>query len=524
MVSRIVIDTFKKQFKQDLSSEYNLLKFCAKHSLHEFLRQAWPTIEGDTPFIDNWHIEAIATHLEAVYRRKIKKLIINVPPRTGKSNLISIAFPAWVWLQKPTERFLTVSCINSLSLEHAMRCRNLIESDWYQSRWGDIYKLAKDQNAKSYFQNDKTGYRQATSITSKTVGKGGSIIIIDDPNDPGDLSEVKREAVINWWTQKISTRSNNPKEDCKIVVQQRTHEQDLTGYIRKNDINEDWTELILPLEFETNRRCCTVPLGINIANWHDPRSKEGELLVPSRIGLKEVAELKKSLGSYGYAGQCQQRPSPADGGIIQRRWFKYWKSNKLPKFDYIIQSWDTAISDSPTASYSACTSWGVWSDKSGDNLFKTMLLSMWRDKIIYPDLLKRAKRLHRNYYDVHKHNYSAHIGQRVDICLIEAKATGDPLIRDLRKTGIMAIPYIPKGDKTSRVQHTAPYIECGCIYLPTEKNNPEQLQPHAEDFLENVITFPNSESRDLVDTMSQVISYLRDYHLASYSTDEEEED
>nr|MBP9778392.1 hypothetical protein [Rickettsiaceae bacterium] len=218
-------------------------RYLTTGSLYEFFKAAWPYIEGNMPYVDSWHIRAIAEHLEAVYARQIKKLIINVPPRTGKTNLISVAFPAWVWIHNPSERFLTVSCVNSLSLEHAQKNRALLESNWYQDNWGYRFPLLKDQNVKSFFQNTKTGYRQSTSVVSKTVGKGGSIIIIDDPNDPGDLSEVKRENVINWWTQRMSTRSNNPANDCRIVVQQRTHENDLTGYIRKNDSDSDWVEL-----------------------------------------------------------------------------------------------------------------------------------------------------------------------------------------------------------------------------------------------------------------------------------------
>jgi len=298
----------------------------AEASLYEFFKAGWPYIEGSMPYMDSWHIKAIAEHLEAVYARQIKKLIINVPPRTGKTNLISVAFPAWVWIHNPAERFLCVSCTNALSLEHAQKNRSLLESSWYQDNWGYNFPLLRDQNVKSFFQNTKTGYRQSTSVVSKTVGKGGSIIIIDDPNDPGDLSVVKRETVINWWTQRMSTRSNNPANDCRIVVQQRTHQNDLTGYIRKNDSEEDWVELVLPLEFEEARKCITVPLGIDQVIWEDPRSFEGEVLSSLRFNKKQVDDFKRSLGSYGYAGQCQQRPSPVGGGILKKKWFKPWES------------------------------------------------------------------------------------------------------------------------------------------------------------------------------------------------------
>ena len=139
-------------------------RYLSAGSLYEFFKSAWPYIEGNMPYIDSWHIRAIAEHLEAVYARQIKKLIINVPPRTGKTNLISVAFPAWVWIHNPSERFLTVSCVNSLSLEHAQKNRSLLESNWYQDNWGYRFPLLKDQNVKSFFQNTKTEYRQSTSV------------------------------------------------------------------------------------------------------------------------------------------------------------------------------------------------------------------------------------------------------------------------------------------------------------------------------------------------------------------------
>ena len=210
--------------------EIELSSINAELSLYEFLKQAWPIIEGKTPFIDNWHLKVIAEHLEACYRREIKNLLINVPPRTSKTSLISIAFPAWVWLQNPEERFMYASYAHSLSTEHSLKCRRLIESDWYQERWADKYQLAKDQKAKMLFENNKGGCRIATSVGSVATGKGGSIIIVDDGNNARDgESGAKRESTNSWWDQVWSTRLNNPLHDVCIVVQQRIHEKNLRG-------------------------------------------------------------------------------------------------------------------------------------------------------------------------------------------------------------------------------------------------------------------------------------------------------
>ena len=498
----------------------------AELSLYEFLKQAWPIIEGKTPFIDNWHLKVVAEHLEACYRREIKNLLINVPPRTSKTSLISIAFPAWVWLKNSEERFMYASYAHSLSTEHSLKCRRLIESDWYQNNWRWKYKLAKDQKAKMLFENNKGGCRIATSVGSVATGKGGNIIVVDDGNNVRDgESEIKRASTNSWWDQVLSTRLNNPLRDVRIVVQQRLHEKDMTGHIIANDSESEWVKLIIPMEFEEKRKAKTVILpSTNGQIWEDPREKEGELLWPERFPPNIINRLQRELGSYGYAGQYQQRPSPLTGGILQRDWFKKYQSPYLPRFNYIIQSWDTAISDSSTAAYSACTTWGVWCENVEEGLYKVILLSMWRGRVGYPELRDRAKRLAKDYKDIGVNNNLLPAQSRIDCCLIEAKATGDPLVRDLRLAGVPAIGYQPKGDKTSRVQRVAPSIECGLVYLPTEEKNRDKLVPFADEFLESVITFPNSDSRDLVDTMTQALSYLRDNDILPHPSDEREKE
>lgn len=287
----------------------------AEISLYDFLKQAWPIIEGKTPFIDGWHIQAIAEHLEACYKREIKNLLINVPPRTGKTGLISVAFPAWVWLHNPEEKFMYASYASSLTIEHSLKCRRLIESNWYQENWGHLFKLSKDQNAKSFFDNNRTGYRIATSVGGTSTGKGGSTLVVDDGNSAADgASDAKREGGNNWWDQVWSTRLNNPKKDVRIVVQQRIHEKDISGHIMANDDAGEWVKLILPMEFEEKRRSRTIVLpSTNGQIWEDPRATEGQLLCEERFSEKEINKYKNELGSYGYAGQYQQRPAPEEG-------------------------------------------------------------------------------------------------------------------------------------------------------------------------------------------------------------------
>jgi len=486
---------------------YNIEVSKAEYSLYDFFRQSWPIIEGSTPFMDSWHIQAIAEHLEAAYERKIKKLLINIPPRTGKTSLISVAFPAWVWIQNPEEKFMYASYAGSLGLEHSLKCRRLIESDWYRSRWDSVYKLAKDQNAKGYFENNKGGYRISSSVGGTSTGRGASILIADDPNGAQEaVSEAKRTTANAWWDQVWSTRLNNPKKDVRIVVQQRIHENDISGHIMNNDTEGDWVKLILPMEFESSRKSRTIVLPTTEGKiWEDPRVEDGQLLCEERFSSKEINAYKSELGSYGYAGQFQQRPAPEEGGIIKKAWFQWWKDSTPPDIEFVLQSWDTALTAKEMSAYSACTTWGVFYDHN--YIENVILLSMWRGRIEYPELREMTKRLYFDYRDTGPVRNPEFKGRPVDMCLIEAKASGDPLIQDLAAASVRAIPFVPNkyGDKIQRVRLITPLIEGGRVWLPAKPPKYERLLPYADEFLEAISCFPNSESRDLVDTMAQAL-------------------
>lgn len=486
--------------------------FKAELSLHEFLKQAWSSIEGDKPYTDGWHIQAVAEHLEAVANRQIKNLIINIPPRCSKSSLVSVAFPAWVWLHKAHEQFLYASYALSLSLRDSVKCRRLILSPWYQQRWGDKFKIVGDQNTKGRFDNTKKGYRIASSAGSSITGEGGSILLCDDPNNAQDgESKVTRENKIDWWTQVWSTRLNDKSTDCRIVIQQRIHERDITGYVIDHDDLGEWTKLILPMEYMEKRCTVTVVLPSSAPHvWQDPRQNEGDLLWPERFDAKGVASLKQALGSsYAIAGQLQQMPSPEVGGIIKKEWFQWWKDTTPPVIEMVVQSWDTAFSAGKVSPYSACTTWGVFYDHN--DIENIILLSMWRGRVEYVELRDRAKRLYFDYRDTEKEKDPKLKGRPVDMFLIEAKATGDPLIRDLAVGGIQALPINPtgKGDKIKRVHFVTPLIEGGRVWLPARGPKFDTLLPYADEFRELAGSFPNLESNDVIDTMSQALMKLK---------------
>ena len=488
-----------------MSTNFSDKRF-AEVSLYEFFKQSWHVVEGNTPYVHEWYLEEIANALEDCFYRRIKNLLINLPPRKGKSNLISIAFPAWVWLHNPQERILTASFSNDLSLKIADKSRMLIKSHWFQQRWGDRFKIRRDADSKSYFANDKTGCRISTSVGSFVTGMGGSIQITDDPNDPSGESEATIDAINIWWSQKWFNRLNDIANDVRIVVQQRSQSQnDISGNIIAKDIDGQWVKYIVPMEYEANTK----------SDFKDRRTKECELL-SVRDTPEVIRQLKRQFGSSGYAAQYQQRPAPLEGGIIKKAWFKPYTYG-TPELEYILQSWDTALTGKDDSSYSACTTWGVFEDQYGNN--QVILLSLWRGKIEYPELRARVKRLSLDYMDVGQEVPKGKHFRQPDMILIEAKASGDPLIADLNRAGIYATPFVPNkyGDKIQRVRLVTPLIESGVVWLPTKN---DKLVDFANEFVTAISYFPNTDSRDLVDTMTQALIKLKDSHMINHPKDE----
>jgi hypothetical protein len=204
----------------------------ATRSLRQFVPQAWAVVEPSTPFVPGWHIDAIVEHLEAISRGQIRNLLINVPPRHMKSLLVAVFWPAWEWIRWPERRWLFSSYGAQLSIRDSVKCRRLIESPWYQQRWADRFALTSDQNAKSRFDNDRSGYRLSTSVGGAVTGEGGDRIVCDDPNNVGEVeSDSVRKTTNDWFDVVMSTRANDPKTVGRVVVMQRCHQQDLSGHL-----------------------------------------------------------------------------------------------------------------------------------------------------------------------------------------------------------------------------------------------------------------------------------------------------
>lgn len=310
-----------------------------RRSLYEFTRDGWHVLEPGNPFIDNWHIHAMDEHLEAVARGEIRNLIILVPPRFQKSLSAAVFFPVWVWAEiNPAFRWIFGSYSQEFAFRDSVKCRDLICSPWFQSNYGDRFSLKGDQNQKSKFENDKTGYRIATSVGGGGTGEGADCIVADDAHKVGEAeSPVKRAEVLRWWNETMATRGNDPKTVRKIIVMQRVHQNDLAG--DQIDRNLGYEVLRLPMKYEIEEKKRATIIGFT-----DPRTQEGELLWPERFPLQEVNELERSLGPYATAGQFQQRPAPREGGMFKRSWFEIIEH--LPPVNIRwVRYWDKAFTE-----------------------------------------------------------------------------------------------------------------------------------------------------------------------------------
>ncbi len=491
-----------------LTDEEQKIKTLCQKSFHAFVRYAWHIMNPSIAFIDGMPLQVICEHLQALYEGHIPNLIINIPPRMGKSTLAAIAFPAWVWTKSPGYRFLYTAYAQSLSVRDSSACRRLLLSPWYQNLWGRKFSLLHDSNTKLRFHNNKGGFRLCSSVGGSNTGEGGDIIIADDPNNVSDsTSELIREGTNEWWSSVMSTRVTNLSTARRLVIQQRCHSRDLSGYILSS-YADDWVHLNLPMEFEKHRRCKTIVLPSSSPRiWRDPRRKEGDLLWPELMGPKEVEKLKRFFkhDTYRISGQLQQRPAPEGGGIIKTDWFQPFTESEYPEFIYILQSWDTALTKKDSSAYSACTTWGVWEDQKNGHR-NIMLLSLFAERLEYPELRKMAVRLSNNYFDTDqeeplKYKVAPHL------VVIEEKVSGYSLIQDLSRANIPISAFKPNkyGDKVARARKTTHLMENGRIFLPTEHPDYTEYTQEAQRFLEACSLFPNGESNDIIDSMSQAL-------------------
>lgn len=477
-----------------------------EESLWSFTRWAWPMLEPGREFIDNWHLHVICEHLEAVTRGEISRLLINVPFRTSKSTYTSVAWPAWSWLQRPSMQWLCGSYAEKLAIRDSLKMRRLVQSPWYQELWPERVVLTGDQNEKKRFQNTANGYRIAFGMNAGVMGDGGDCLLIDDPHDrQGAASDVQREEALDQYDQALVTRLNSPDTDPIVIIMQRLHEKDLAGHVLED---KGWTHLMLPMSYEPLRKCVTTWKG---HKFEDPRTEAGELLWPKRFSKLTVARLERQLGEYATAGQLQQRPAPAGGGILDVTKYRLWPHNKaLPIFDHIIQSYDTAFTDQTQNDPTACTVWGTFTHtEAGFTTRNAMVLEVWTDHMNYPALKKRMR---EDWKAVYGGDDSDPLNKprRADALLVEDKGSGISVRQDLLISGLPVMKFNPgEASKTARAQLAAPQLDAGVLWLIESRKDKGQPVKWARPLVEQSRVFPNGEHDDLVDTKTQAVIYMQ---------------
>lgn len=451
-------------------SDRRLLIAIIRTHLSSFVQKAFQTVSPGDVYSHNWHIDAIAWALHQCLERRIKRLIITLPPRSLKSIAVSVAFPAFVLGKDSTQRIVCVSYSQELANRHARDCRAVMVSDFYR-RIFPRTRLDRDKNTQAEFTTTRRGFRMATSVGGTLTGLGGKIIVLDDVHKPEEaLSDTQRNAVNDWFRNTLLSRLDDKGNDVIIIVQQRVHEQDLVGILLEQG---GWSHLDLPAIAEERQ---VIPLGRHLVHVREV----GDVLHPEREPYEVLMELKAMMGSYAFSAQYQQSPAPLGGGIVQVGWFQtYAEPPERRDGDLIVQSWDTASKADQINDYSVCITCLIH-----NNAF--YLLHVLRKRLEYPDLRKCV--------------VEQKLAFRADEVLIEDKGSGTQLIQELRDKGSYPRAITPEGDKVIRMMTQTAPIEAGRFYIP-------QSAPWLADFLDELAKFPASRYDDQVDSLSQFLKW-----------------
>ena len=476
-VASFVTERLRARVKCELGDHELESRTNAENSLRIFIEQAWPLVEPRKPFIPNWHIDGIAEHLEAVSRGQLENLLINIPPGMGKSLEVAVFWFCWTWARDPWTRWLCASYAQLLSTRDSLKCRRILESAWYQRRWPGV-RMAADQNEKTRFENEATGYRVATSVGGSGTGERGDFTVIDDPHKVGEVeSDAQRGEVIRWhdseWYNRVAENGR------RVVVMQRLHQQDLSGHLLELG---GWEHLCLPMAYEPEKRPRSpdnVPCATSIG-WKDPRAGDGELLWPARYPEGEVEKTKRALGSTAYAGQYQQRATPREGALFKVTKLVYVDdlAAELPKGVTVVawhRGWDKAGTEGG-GKYTAGVKLGKLSD--GRYLVADVVRGQW-------SALKREDQIR-----------SAAEKDGV-ACLVSVeqepasggKESAEATIRNLAGFVVTAVPSIT--NKEARATPFAVQIEAGNVIV--------LRRPWTDTFVGELQLFPNGTYTDQAD-------------------------
>jgi predicted phage terminase large subunit-like protein len=435
-----------------------------------FARKAFQTLEPSSEFLPNWHIDALAYQLEQVRHGKVKRLIVNLPPRMLKSFICSVAYPAFILGLDPTKRVIVLSYSLELAVKLSNDFRALVNSPWYQSVFSNM-RISRMKNTEFEVVTTHNGYRLGGSIDGSVTGRGADIIIIDDPMKPMDaLSDSKRQRVIDLYNTTLHTRLDNKQTGVILLVMQRLHTDDPAGTLQRSA--GGWTTLSLPAIAEQEET-------IQISDKRYHHRMIGDVIHPEREPKSALDLTRSMIGSDTFAAQYQQAPIPPGGVMIQRQWVgRYDQLPDRGASSRVIQSWDTASKDGGLNDWSVCTTWLLHENKY-------YLMHVLRERLDYPSLRARAI-AHARAYNPHK-------------ILVEDAGVGTALSKELNDAGLSATAVKPERNKQTRMSIQSAKFESRQVFLPTQA-------PWLAEYEAEIFAFPNARYDDQVDSTSQALA------------------
>lgn len=445
----------------------------------------------------SWHIDCLCEHLEAVLPgRQIRRLLINVPPGFLKSLLVSVYWPAWLWIMDPSLQVLAASASHDVALRDAKRHHEVVFSEWYQRSFCPQWSADKKQDAKGYFANTMGGFRISRSVGQKVIGFRGDLSITDDPIDAQDAFSDSAALRLHgqWFNQSWRTRVNSPVWTPLVIIMQRLHPLDLSGIVLEQG---GFEHICLPNEYDKRRRY-TILHPKNEGISYDIREEEGELLHPEFLNRQGTEEKKIELGTRAYAGQYQQLPSPVSGTMVKRAWLQTYdvgqfRTDKdgvvsIENFEYTVHSWDFAYKDTSDADYTVGQIWGI----IGANRY---LIDQVRAKLNLPDCIMAMKAADNRYPSARAK-------------LVENQANGPAVIRAVKNEVFGVVDCPPYGSKAARLAAVLPQFQAMNVWIPRR----DQCI-WVDDYEEELASFPASRKDDQVDATSQALLWIAENEL-----------